>query len=93
MSANKSIVAATLFLLVSVYFCVDTIWGDLADKTYDSRMKSLFRRLWMPGPLSRREVWVRYQKTLAAVGLPFVLLVYLAILAKVLDWRFPFFQP
>jgi len=86
MNGVGGIIFATVWLLGAVYFCARTIWGDMAEKTYDANMKSWFRFLVMPGPLARKEVWIRYQRILACFGLAFVFIVYLAVLGKIFGW-------
>jgi hypothetical protein len=86
MNSVGGIIFATLCLLIFAYFCARTIWGDMAEKTYEARMQSSFRSFLMPGPLARKEVWIRSQRILAGFGLVFVFVVYLAVLGKIFGW-------
>jgi len=68
-----------------VWFCVATIRGHMADKTYDARMSTPFRRLLMRGRLADRAVWIRQQRLLAWFGLVLGLFVYVAVMIKILS--------
>lgn len=63
-----------LWLAACLYGCAATLWGNLAEKTYHSRMKA--QRWLMPGRLAEKAYWTRFQKILAIAMLPVVLLVY-----------------
>ena len=74
-----------LWLLLWLLFCAATIWGQMAHRTYEARMKSRFRWFLMPGNQSDRSVWIRQQKALAWIALVFGLIVYTMVITRVLQ--------
>ena len=73
-----------VWLLVCIWMCVTTIWGQMAQRTYEARMRSRFRWFLMAWGLSDRQVWVRQQKILAWVGLVVALGVYAGVMLQTL---------
>jgi hypothetical protein len=68
-----------------VLFCLATIYGRMADRTYDARMSKPWLRMFlMPGRLAEREVWVRQQKMMAWIALVFSLIVYAVAMISVI---------
>ena len=77
-----------LWLLFWLWLCAATIWGQMAHRTYEARMKSRFRWFLMPGKQSDRSVWVRQAKVLAWIGLVVGLTVYIMVIVNVVLPRF-----
>ena len=69
---------------VMVYLLIQTIRGGYANTTYDVNRKSWLRPWLMPGLLAKRENWIRYQKAMAWIALPLLVVIYGSILWKVL---------
>jgi hypothetical protein len=67
-----------------VWFCVATIRGRMADRTYEARMSSPLRFFLMPGRLAERAVWVRQQRLMAWVGLVLGAIIYVGAMIKIL---------
>jgi hypothetical protein len=65
-----------------VWFCLATIRGRMADRTYDARMSTPLRFFLMPGRLADRAVWVRQQRVMAWIGLVFCGVVYVLAMIK-----------
>lgn len=86
MNGMGGLIFVTVCLLGAGYFCIRTIWGDMAEKTYEARMQSSFRSFLMPGPLARRDVWIRSQRILAGFGLGFICVGFLAVLGRIFGW-------
>lgn len=76
----------TLILAAFIYFLCATIWGDMAERTYDSRMNSSFSWFLMPGPLKNKTTWIKMQKGIACAAIPFVSLIYGLIVHSIL-WK------
>ena len=72
MSSSLQLLLVSVWFLAFVAFLASNIWGRIAEKTYDSRIRL---RL-MPGRLRDRDVWVRSQKTISWFGMFFVLAIY-----------------
>ncbi len=82
MSAVLKVVLIHIWLAFWVWFCVTTIWGQMAQRTYDARMR--FRWFLMPGTLRDRAVWAREQRALAWVALVFAVAVYVGVIVSTL---------
>jgi hypothetical protein len=78
-----TLVLLHLWLLLLLWFCAATIWGRLADRTYEAKMRSRFRWFFMPGNLSDRTVWVRQQKVMAWTVLVLGLIVYFIVMTRI----------
>ena len=79
-----TLVLIHVWLIFWVWFCVKTIWRQMAQRTYEARMTSRLRSFLMPGSLNDRSAWVRQQKVLAWVGLVLGLAVYVGMMARTL---------
>jgi pimeloyl-ACP methyl ester carboxylesterase len=67
-----------------LYGCIGTLWGNLAEKAYDARMRCPARSWLMGGRFAEKGYWIRFQKVCAAVALPIVVLGYGIALRQVL---------
>ena len=67
-----------------VWFCLASIRGRMADRTYDARMSTPLRFFLMPGRLAERAVWVRLQRVMAWIGLAMAAVVYVLAMIKTL---------
>jgi hypothetical protein len=70
------LIALHAWAAVFLYACIGTLWGNLAERSYAARMRPAVRSWLMPGRLRDRPVWIRFQKTCAALALPLVLVAY-----------------
>ena len=84
MSGFPGIVFATLWLAVLIALCGWTIWGDLAERTFATPISSLFRALLLVRPEDEKRLWIRYQKIIASIALPFGAIVYVMILMQII---------
>lgn len=69
MSATGQLILIHVGIGFMVWFCLATIRGRMADRTYDARMSTPLRLVFMPARLTERAVWVRQQKVIAWLGL------------------------
>ncbi len=83
-----SIVAQLLVLHVvigiAVVYLFATIFGDLSEKTYHARNRSLLKRLLLPGRLANKQTWFKLQRTIAWIGLGLAAMVYATAMIKIL---------
>jgi hypothetical protein len=68
----------------AVWFCLASIRGRMADRTYEARMSSPLRFFLLPGRLAERAVWIRQQRVMAWIGLGICAVVYLGAMIKIL---------
>jgi hypothetical protein len=67
------------------WFCLSTIQGNMADRTYQARMSSPLRFFLMPGRPVERAAWVRQQRVMACIGLVMASIVYVGAMIKILS--------
>ena len=83
MNGIAGLIFIHIWLVVWIVFSIGFIWGNLAEKSYNSRMK--WRKWLMPGKLADKEFFVKWTKRFCYFALPFGILVYLMILFKIID--------
>ena len=85
MSTIAQLILIHVCIGFTVWFCVASIRGRMADRTYEARMSSPLRFFLMPGRLAERAVWVRQQRVMAWFGLVMAALVYVIAMIKILS--------
>lgn len=84
MNTTVQLLLLHLWFTAFMAFLASNIWGRMAERTYEARMRSRVRWFLMPGRLQEKAVWVRSQKVMSCFGLIFVTVVYVMVLVRVL---------
>jgi hypothetical protein len=80
------VILVSVWWVIFASFLASSIWGRMAQRTYDARMRfAALRWFLMPGRLRDRDVWVRSQKVVAWFGLVVISVVYALALISILS--------
>ncbi len=85
-----SLVFIHIWLAGFSYAIYDIIWGKGADRSYAARMKPPLRWFLMPGALSDKAAWVKQQRRIAWLAMPFVIFIYIGALVCILRGQYLF---
>jgi hypothetical protein len=64
-------------------FCRLLMDKDYAGKLYEDRKLSEMDWLFLPGPLAKKETWIRVHRWIAVLGLIFVSVLYISTMLKI----------
>lgn len=76
MSKILGILLFHIWLFAFLGMIVWTLLGDMSERTYRQRMNLKFKWFLMPGFFANLKYWTWFQKGMAIIAIPLVLLVY-----------------